>query len=81
MNTVPKIDRVAKPNYIPSLDWANESDYEKAYLHIEEHNGDTTDVYYYRQLLEGVGKAVYQKSLREWINHLGKVYETKGFSL
>ncbi len=64
-----------------TTDWANEADYEKAFAYIESKNGDTQDVYYYRKLLEGAGKTVFVKDLKDWINHLGKTYEAKGFSL
>ena len=62
-------------------DWATEADYEKAFSYIDERQGDTTDVWYYRKLLEGAGKTVFVKDLKEWIDHLGKTYESKGFSL
>lgn len=68
-------------NKTQKLDWANEHDYEKAFEYIDGRNGDTQDVWHYRQLLEGAGKTVFVKDLKEWITHLGKSYETKGFSL
>jgi len=62
-------------------DWATEADYEKAHEYIEGKGQDTENVWHYRKLLEGAGKTVFVKDLKEWIDHLGKVYETKGFSL
>ena len=68
-------------NKVTKIDWATEADYEKAFAYIESRNADTTDVYHYRKLLEGAGKTVFVKDLREWINHLGKIYESTGFEL
>jgi hypothetical protein len=68
-------------NKTQKADWATEADYEKAFAYIEEKQGDTTDVWYYRKLLEGAGKTVFVKDLKEWVDHLGKIYESTGFTL
>lgn len=68
-------------NKTQKADWATEADYEKAHGYIESRNGDVTDVWHYRTLLEGAGKTVFVKDLKEWIDHLGKIYDTKDFSL
>ena len=68
-------------NKVTKADWATEADYEKAFSYIDEKNGDTTDVWHYRKLLESAGKTVFIKKLENWIDHLGKTYETKGFEL
>lgn len=68
-------------NKVTKADWATEADYEKAFSYIDGKNGDTTNVWHYRKLLESAGKTVFVKDLKEWIDHLGKTYETKGFEL
>ena len=68
-------------NKVEKANWASEEDYEKAFAYIEERHGDTTSVWHYRTLLESAGKTVFVKDLKEWIDHLGKTYETEGFSL
>jgi hypothetical protein len=68
-------------NKVTKADWATEADYEKAFSYIDGRNENTANVWHYRKLLEGAGKTVYVKDLKEWVEHLGKIYVTTGFEL
>jgi hypothetical protein len=50
------------------LDWASTEDYKAVFKHLDERQLDTENEYFYVELLESQGKAVFRKDLREWMS-------------
>ena len=63
------------------LDWARVEDYKAAFKYLDEQSAPTDNEYLYIELLESVGKTVFVKDLRNWMQSLGTVVNLKGFKL
>lgn len=61
--------------------WANETHYEKAHAYLEDQKLDSSNQYYYVQLLESKGVTVNKADLRNWLKSLNGNLNTKGFEL
>ena len=63
------------------LDWATTEEYKAVFKHLDERQLDTDNEYFYVELLESQGKAVFRKDLREWMSSLKVTLDIKGFKL
>ena len=63
------------------LDWATSEDYKAVFKHLEERGLDTNNEYFYVELLESQGRAIFRKGLRGWLTNLGTVLDVGHFKL
>ena len=63
------------------LNWAGTEEYKAVFKHLEERQLDTDNEYFYVELLESQGLAIFRKDLREWMSSLKVTLDVKSFKL
>ena len=63
------------------INWANSEHYEKAFKHLDDQGLDTSNEYYYKELLEAHGLTIFAKDLKQWLKSRGTAINVKGFAL
>ena len=63
------------------INWANAEHYEKAFKHLDDQGLDTSNEYFYKELLGSQGLTVFAKDLKQWMSSRGTAIDISGFKL